>query len=338
MAKKIDKTASSDKGEIILYRSPDGKAALDVRLEQETVWLNQRQMAELFDKDTDTIGLHVRNIYKEGELIRKGTTEQSSVVQNEGGRQVRRKVNFYNLDVIISVGYRVKSRRGTQFRIWATNVLREHLIRGFTLNEKRLREQEQKLVDLRRTVGLLEQTLAHQAIGLDEAKGLLQVITDYAYALTTLDRFDHGTLTIEEVTRPAPFIMTYEAAMEIVKAMGTEFGGLFGLEKDQGFKSALGAVYQTYGGEDLYPSIEEKAANLLYFVVKNHTFSDGNKRIAAALFIAFLAGNKSLYSKDGSKRIADNALVAITLMIAESNPADKETMVKLIVNLINNRN
>ena len=338
MAKKIDKTASFDKGEIILYRSSDGKAALDVRLEQETVWLNQRQMAELFDKDTDTIGLHVRNIYKEGELTRKGTTEQSSVVQNEGGRQVRRKVNFYNLDVIISVGYRVKSRRGTQFRIWATNVLREHLIRGFTLNEKRLREQEQKLVDLRRTVGLLEQTLAHQAIGLDEAKGLLQVITDYAYALTTLDRFDHGTLTIEEVTCPAPYIMTYEAAMEIVKAMGTEFGGLFGLEKDQGFKSALGAVYQTYGGEDLYPSIEEKAANLLYFVVKNHAFSDGNKRIAAALFIAFLAGNKSLYSKDGSKRIADNALVAITLMIAVSNPADKETMVKLIVNLINSRN
>ncbi len=338
MAKKTYKTASSDKGEIILYRSPDGKAALDVRLEQETVWLNQRQMAELFDKDTDTIGLHVRNIYKEGELPRKGTTEQSSVVQNEGGRRVRRKVNFYNLDVIISVGYRVKSRRGTQFRIWATNVLREHLIRGFTFNEKRLREQEQKLVDLRRTVDLLEQTLAHQAIGLDEAKGLLQVITDYAYALTTLDRFDHGTLTIEEVSRPAPFIMTYEAAMEIVKAMGTEFGGLFGLEKDQGFKSALGAVYQTFGGEDLYPSIEEKAANLLYFVVKNHAFSDGNKRIAAALFIAFLAGNKSLYRKDGFKRIADNALVAITLMIAESNPVDKETMVKLIVNLINNRN
>jgi len=338
MAKNIDKIKSADKGEIILYRSPDGMAALDVRLEQETVWLNQRQMAELFDKDTDTIGLHIRNIYKEGELTRKGTTEQSSVVQNEGGRQVRRKVNFYNLDVIISVGYRVKSRRGTQFRIWATNVLREHLIRGFTLNEKRLREQEKKLADLRRTVGLLEQTLANQAIGLDEAKGLLQVITDYAYALTTLDRFDHGTLTIEEVTRPAPYIMTYEAAMEIVKAMGTEFGGLFGLEKDQGFKSALGAVYQTYGGEDLYPSIEEKAANLLYFVVKNHAFSDGNKRIAAALFIAFLAGNKSLYSKDGSKRIADNALVAITLMIAESNPADKETMVKLIVNLINSRN
>jgi prophage maintenance system killer protein len=331
-------TSESNKGEIILYQSSDGKAALDVRLDRETVWLNQRQMAELFDKDTDTIGLHIRNIYKESELPRKGTTEESSVVQKEGKRQVRRKVGFYNLDVIISVGYRVKSKRGTQFRIWATNVLREHLVRGFTLNEKRLQEQEQKLADLRRTVGLLEKTLAHQAIGLDEAKGLLNVITDYAYALTTLDRFDHGTLVIEEVTRPAPFIMTYDAAMEIVKAMQPGFGGLFGLEKDQGFKSALGAVYQTFGGEELYPSIEEKAGNLLYFVVKNHAFSDGNKRIAAALFIAFLAGNKVLYRKDGTKRIADNALVAITLMIAESKPVDKETMIKLIVNLINSRN
>ncbi len=324
--------------DVILYQSDDGGVQLEVQLDRETVWLNQRQMAELFDKDTDTIGLHIRNIYKEGELTRKGTTEESSVVRNEGGRQVRRKVGFYNLDVIISVGYRVKSKRGTQFRIWATNVLREHLVRGFTLNEKRLQEQEQKMADLRRTVGLLEKTLAHQVIGLDEAKGLLNVITDYAYALTTLDRFDHGTLVIEEVTRPAPYIMTYDAAMGIVKAMQPGFSGLFGLEKDQGFKSALGAVYQTFGGDELYPSIEEKAANLLYFVVKNHAFSDGNKRIAAALFIAFLAGNKALYRKDGTKRIADNALVAITLMIAESKPADKKTMIKLIVNLINSRN
>jgi hypothetical protein len=173
-------------------------------------------------------------LYKEGELPRKGTTEESSVVQNEGGREVRRKVNFYNLDVIISVGYRVKSKRGTQFRQWATRVLREHLVRGFPLNEKRVREQEQKLGDLRCTVGLLEQTLTHQAIGLDEAKGLLQVITGYAYALTTLDRYDNGTLAIEQTTRPAPYVMTYETAMEIVLAMKTGFGGLFGLEKDQG--------------------------------------------------------------------------------------------------------
>ena len=324
--------------DVILYRSEDGAVQLEVQLDRDTVWLNQRQMAELFDKDTDTIGLHVRNIYKEGELPRKGTTEESSVVQNEGGRRVRRQVYFYNLDVIISVGYRVKSNRGTQFRQWATRVLREHLVRGFTLNEKRLQEQEQKLADLRRTVGLLEQTITHQAIGLEEARGLLQVITDYAYALTTLDRFDHGTLAIEQTTRPAPYIMTYEAAMEIVTAMKSGFGGLFGLEKDQGFKSALGTIYQTFGGEELYPSIEEKAANLLYFVVKNHAFSDGNKRIGAALFITFLAGNNALYRSDGSKRIADNALVALTLLIAESRPQDRETIVKVIVSLINRAN
>ena len=252
--------------DVVIYNTEDGKVLLDVQLDRETVWLSQRQMAKLFDKDADTIGLHIRNIYKESELSRKGTSEESSVVQNEGGRLVHRKVNFYNLDVIISVGYRVKSKRGTLFRQWATRVLRE---------------QEQKLADLRRTVSLLEQTLVHQAIGLDEAKGLLRVITDYAYALTTLDRFDHGTLTIEQTTRPAPYVMSYEAAMEIVNAMKAEFGGLFGLEKDQGFKSALGAIHQTFIGEELYPSVEEKAAHLLYFIVKNHAFSDGNKRIGA---------------------------------------------------------
>jgi prophage maintenance system killer protein len=324
--------------DVILYRSEDGAVQLDVQLDRETVWLNQRQMAQLFDKDTDTVGLHIRNIYKEGELSREGTTEESSVVQNEGGRQVRRKVNFYNLDVIISVGYRVKSKRGTQFRQWATRVLREHLVRGFTLNEKRLREQERKLADLRHTVCLLEQTLAHQTIGLGEAKGLLQVITDYAYALTTLDRFDHGSLAIEQTTRPVPYVITYEAAMEIVKAMKAGFNGLFGLEKDESLKSALGAIYQTYDTQELYPSIEEKGAHLLYFVVKNHAFYDGNKRIGAALFITFMAGNGALYRADGSKRIADNALVALTLLIAESKPEDKETIIKVIVSLINRSN
>jgi prophage maintenance system killer protein len=335
VTKKSDKTIFADRGEIILYRSPEGKAALDVRLDGETLWLNLNQLAGLFERDKSVISRHLGNVFKSGELKRKSVVAFFATTAADGKTY---SVEYFNLDAIISVGYRVNSKRGTQFRIWATNVLREHLVRGFTLNEKRLREQEQKLADLHRAVGLLEKTLAHQAIGLDEAKGLLQVITDYAYALTTLDRFDHGTLAIEAVRRPAHYILTYEAAMEIVAAMQPGFGGLFGLEKDQGFKSALGAVYQTFGGEELYPSIEEKAANLLYFVVKNHAFSDGNKRIAAALFIAFLAGNKVLYRQDGSKRIADNALVAITLMIAESNPADKETMVKLMVNLINSRN
>ncbi|MFZ0243305.1 MAG: virulence protein RhuM/Fic/DOC family protein [Desulfobacterales bacterium] len=338
MAKKTEKISSSGKSEIVIYQSPDGKAELDVRLEGETLWLNLNQLAGLFERDKSVISRHLRNVYKTNELNKKATVAIFATVQEEGGRQVERHIEYFNIDAIISVGYRVNSKRGTQFRIWATNVLQEHIVRGFTLNEKRLREQAQKLVDLRRTVGILEQTLSHQAIGLDEAKGLLQVITDYAYALTTLDRFDHGTLAIEQVTRPASYMLTYKAAMEIVKAMKPGIGGLFGLEKDHGFESALGAVYQTFGGEELYPSIEEKAANLLYFVVKNHAFSDGNKRIAAALFVTFLAGNRALYRKDGSKRIADNALVAITLMIAESNPVDKETMVKLMVNLINARN
>jgi hypothetical protein len=321
--------------DVILYNAEDGKVQLDVHLEKDTVWLTQDQMADLFGRERSVITKHVRNVFKEGELEEASVRAKFAHTAGDGKTY---QVQCYNLDVIISVGYRVKSKRGTQFRQWATQVLREHLVRGFTLNEKRLQEQAQKLEDLRRTVGLLEQTLVHQAIGLDEAKGLLQVITDYAYALTTLDRFDHGTLAIEQTTRPAAYVMTYEASMEIITSMKSGFGGFFGLEKDQGFKSALGAIYQTFGGEELYPSVEEKAANLLYFVVKNHAFSDGNKRIGAALCIAFLAGNHALYRGDGSKRIADNALVALTLLIAESRPRDKDTIVKVIVSLINRAN
>jgi prophage maintenance system killer protein len=324
--------------DILLYLAEDGETRLEVQLDRETVWLTQKQMAELFERDTDTIGLHIRNLYKEGELLREATTEESSVVQTEGDRKVRRKVQFYNLDVIISVGYRVKSKRGTQFRQWATKVLRDHLVKGYTLNEQRLREQAEKLLDLRNTVALLEKTLARQQIGLDEAKGLLRVITDYAYALTTLDRYDHGTLAIAGTSGPAVFTLDYAEAMSLVRSMKGDFDGLFGLEKDQGFKSAIGAIYQTFDGKDVYPSVEEKSANLLYFIVKNHAFTDGNKRIAAALFIYFLAGNGILYRTDGSKRLADNALVALTLLIAESRPEEKDTIVKVIVNLINRSN
>ncbi len=321
--------------DVVLYSTEDGTVQMEVQLDHETVWLTQDQMAELFGRERSVITKHLRNVFKEGELEETAVRAKIAHTATDGKTY---QVQYYNLDVIISVGYRVKSNRGTLFRQWATRVLREHLVRGFTVNEQRLREQDQKLADLRRTVSLLELTVVNQAIGLDEAKGLLRVITDYAYALTTLDRFDHGTLAIEQTTRPAPYVMSYEAAMEIVNTMKSGFGGLFGLEKDQGFKSAMGVVYQTFGGEELYPSIEEKAANLLYFVVKNHAFSDGNKRIGAALFITFLAGNKALYRADGSKRIADNALVALTLLIAESRPQDKETVVKVIVSLINRAN
>ncbi len=329
---------TNDTNNVIIYQSPDGTTALDVRLDHETVWLTQKQMAELFGKDSDTISLHIRNAYKEGELQPEATAEESSVVQKEGGRQVRRTIRFYNLDVIISVGYRVKSQQGTRFRQWATQVLRNHIVKGYTLNEQRFREQAEKLAEMQRSVELLARTLANQELVSETGKDVLRVITDYAYALNLLDRYDHGTLAIEGTTPKALHFLDYEEAIGIVGSMKGEFDGLFGIEKDQGFKSALGAIYQTFDGKELYPSIEEKGANLLYFVVKNHAFSDGNKRIAAALFIYFLGTNGVLYRPDGSKRLADNALVALTLLIAESRPEEKETIVKVIVSLINQKN
>jgi len=248
------------------------------------------------------------------------------------------QTQFYNLDAILSVGYRVNSKRGTQFRQWASQVLKDHIIKGYTVNEQRFREQADKLSEMRRTVELLSRTLTTQELVTDTGEDVLRVLADYAYALTTLDRYDHGTLSIEETTGPAPYAITYEIGMEIVASMKGGFDGLFGVEKDKSFESAIGAIYQTFGGDDLYPSIEEKAANLLYFVVKNHAFSDGNKRIAAAVFVYFLGANGILYRPDGSKRLADNALVALTLLIAESRPEEKDTIVKIIINLTNRSN
>jgi len=323
---------------IQIYQDTDGKTALEVKLDQETVWLTQQQLAQLFDVNVPAISKHVRNILAAGELNPDTTVSKMERVQSEGSRSVKRSYTFYNLDMIISVGYRVNSAMATRFRVWATQVLKDHLVIGYTINQQRLQEQTDKLSDLRKTVSLLEQTIARQEIGLDEAKGLLAVITDYAYALTTLDRYDHGTLAIGSTTQATDYLLEYSEAISIVASMKGEFGGLFGLEKDNGFKSALATIYQTFGGKELYPSVEEKAANLLYFVVKNHAFSDGNKRIAAALFVYFLGGCGTLYRPDGGKRLADNALVALTLLIAESRPEEKDTIVKVVVNLINREN
>jgi len=317
---------------IILYQSPDGKTALDVHLEHDTVWLSQKQLAELFQRERSVITKHIRNVFAEGELDEKSNVQNMHIAFSD------KPVVLYNLDVIISVGYRVKSQQGTRFRQWASRVLKSHIVKGYTVNEQRLREQAEKLTEMRRTVELLARTLANQELVSETGKDVLRVISDYAYALNLLDRYDHGTLIIEETTRQALHVIAYDEAIGIVASMKGEFDGLFGIEKDQGFKSALGAIYQTFGGEELYPSIEEKGANLLYFVVKNHAFSDGNKRIAAALFIYFLGMNGILYRSDGSKRLADNALVALTLLIAESRPDEKDTIVKVIVNLINRKN
>jgi len=317
---------------IVLYQSPDGSSSLEVRLDHETVWLNQAQLVALFDRDQSVISRHLRNVFNEGELDEKSNMQKMHIANSD------KPIVFYNLDVIISVGYRVKSRQGTCFRQWATRVLRDHIVKGYTINEQRFREQAEKLSDMRRTVELLARTLANQELVSETGKDVLRVISDYAYALNLLDRYDHGTLAIEDTTRKALHVIDYNEAIGIVASMKGEFDGLFGIEKDQGFKSALGAIYQTFGGEELYPSVEEKGANLLYFVVKNHAFSDGNKRIAAALFIYFLGMNGILYRTDGSKRLADNALVALTLLIAESRPEEKETIVKVIVNLTNRKN
>jgi len=320
----------SDK--VMIYQSADGKASLEVRLEQESVWLNQKQLAELFDRERSVMTRHINNVFREGELEKKSNVQNIHIANSD------KPVTFYNLDVIISVGYRVKSLRGTQFRKWATQILRDHLVQGYTINQQRLAEQTEKLAEMQRAIELLSRTLSNQEMVDDIGKNVLQVITDYAYALTLLDRYDHGTLTIEETSAAADFILDYDAASRIVQSMKGDFDGLFGIEKDQGFKSALGTIYQTFDGKELYPSSEEKAANLLYFIVKNHAFSDGNKRIAAAIFIYFLHANHILYREDGSKRLADNALVALTLLIAESKPEEKDTIVKVIVSLINRCN
>ena len=318
--------------DIVIYLAEDGSTALEVQLEQETVWLSQAQLVDLFQRDQSVLSRHIRNVFKEGELEEKSNMQKMHIANSD------RPVAFYNLDVIISIGYRIKSQRGTQFRRWATQILRDHLVRGYTINEQRLREETAKFQEMQQTVQLLTRTLAGQDLVNDTGKEVLQVINDYAYALTTLDRYDHGSLAVEATSGPASFVLEYNEAIALVGSMKRDFEGLFGQEKDQGFKSALGAITQTFDGKDVYPSIEEKAANLLYFIVKNHAFTDGNKRIAAAIFIYFLSANGILYRPDGSKRLADNALVALTLLIAESRPEEKEIIVKVIVNLINRSN
>ena len=327
-----------EENKIVIYQTEDGQTQIDVRLENETVWLTQAQMVELFQTTKQNVSLHLNNLYKEGELEKEGTVKEYLTVQQEGRRSVSRIVKYYDLDVIISVGYRVHSKRGTAFRIWARKVLKDYLVKGYAVNERIRREQ---IGELRQLVGMLGRTIQSQPLlSTDETNALFEVVTDYTYALDTLDNYDYERLTIDKTTKEEPFHATYENAMEEIEHLRDKFGGsvLFGNEKDDSFKSSIGQIYQTFGGEELYPSVEEKAAMLLYLVTKNHSFSDGNKRIAATLFLWFLNNNRILYREDGSKRLADNTLVALTLMIAESKTEEKDVMVKVVVNLINQQN
>ena len=327
-----------EENKIIIYQSEDGQTQIDVRLENDTVWLTQAQMVELFQTTKQNVSLHVGNVFKEGELEQKSTVKEFLTVQTEGKRAVSRTVKYYNLDVIISVGYRVKSKRGTAFRIWARKILKDYLIKGYALNDNIRREQ---IGELRQLVGILGRTIQSQPLmPTEDSQALFDVVTDYTYAVDTLDNYDYERLIIEKTTQEERFHATYENAISEIDALRKKFGGsnLFGNEKDDSFKSSIGQIYQTFGGEELYPSVEEKAAMLLYLVTKNHSFSDGNKRIAATLFLWFLNNNGILYREDGTKRLADNMLVALTLMIAESKTEEKDTMVKVVVNLINQSN
>lgn len=317
---------------IEIYRSQDGSIQLNVKLENETVWLSANQMAILFDRDAKTIRKHINNVFADGELVKESNTHFLRVANSD------KPVPFYNLDVIISVGYRVKSQQGVQFRRWATTILKQYLIKGYAINQQIKLERYNELKDvvrlMSRAIGLQEK------VSSDEYDGLFNVISDYVYALDTLDHYDYQSLSISKTTKEEAFRATYDNAMEAINALKEKFGGSqwFANEKDDSFKSSIGQIYQTFGSEELYPSVEEKAAMLLYLVVKNHSFSDGNKRIAAMLFLWFLNNNKVLYAEDGHKRIADNTLVALTLMIAESRTEEKDVMVKVVVNLINKDN
>ena len=324
--------------QIVIYQTEDGKTQIDVRLENETVWLTQTQMAQLFKSSRTNVLEHIQHIYEDEELEKEATCRNFRQVRQEGKRTVNRAIIMYNLDMIISVGYRVNSKRGVKFRQWANKVIKDYLIKGYAVNERIRHEQ---IGELRQLVGMLGRTLQNQeVISNDETTALFEVVTDYTYALDTLDNYDYERLSIDKTTKEEPFHATYENAMEAIDGLREKFGGsvLFGNEKDDSFKSSIGQIYQTFGGEELYPSVEEKAAMLLYLVTKNHSFSDGNKRIAATLFLWFLNNNGILYREDGSKRLADNTLVALTLMIAESKTEEKDVMVKVVVNLINQKN
>lgn len=306
---------------IVLFESADGEVRLDVKSDKDTVWLTKEQLSILFGRDRTVITRHIANVYKEGEVDHESTCAKIAQVQKEGSREVERQVEYYNLDVIISVGYRVKSQRGVEFRRWATDVLRRYIVEGRAENEKRLAQ-------LAQVISVMERL--PQEIG---AAQILEIVKSYAPALDLLDDYDHQRLAHPDGSKGV-YVLSYEECRDLIGSL--RFAGesdIFGVEKDDSFHSSIAAIYQSFGGQEIYPSVQEKAANLLYFVVKNHSFHDGNKRIAASLFLYFLDRNGLLY-EDGRKLIGDDALVATTIMIAESRPGEKEAMVSLVMNFL----
>ena len=323
-------------GEVVLYEAPDGQIRLDVRLEQDTVWLTQAQMAELFGRERSVITKHVGSVFRERELEAKSVSANFAHTAEDGKTY---QVDHYNLDVVISVGYRVKSKRGTQFRIWATRTLKDHLLRGYTLNEKRLREKG--LGEIEQAVGLLARTLTQHALVTDEGRAVLELVQQYTRAWRLLLEYDEGRLP-EKPTHPLK--PTSDLSLETARgaiarlreslASRGEATALFGQERSDQLHGILGAVEQTFGGEPLYPTVQARAAHLLYFVIKDHPFADGNKRIGTLLFLEYLRRNRMLTRPDGRPRLPDNAMVALALLVAASEPAQKDLMIRLILNLL----
>ena len=322
--------------QIVIYQTKDGRTKLDVQLQEETVWLNLMQLSELFRRDKSVVSKHINNIFKEGELVRNSTVAKYATVQFEGKRQVKREIEYFNLDVILSVGYRIKSSIATQFRIWANQIIKDYLVQGYALNEKRLTETRNRLEEVTSNLRLMGRIIQQNALTADENKAFLMLITDYAFALDLLDQYDHQKVDDPVGSRQTVYKITFDDAMAALEKLKKQSGAgdLFARPKDQSFDSSLSTIFQTFDGKELYPSLEDKAAHLLYFVVKNHSFVDGNKRIGAFLFIWFLSKNNGLIDENGIQRISNETLVALTILIAESKPVEKDLIVKLVKHLI----
>ncbi|HOY07882.1 MAG TPA: virulence protein RhuM/Fic/DOC family protein [Saprospiraceae bacterium] len=317
--------------QIEIYKSPDGATQVQVTFEEETVWLSQKMMAHLFDKDSDTVGLHLKNIFSEGELDETATTEFFSVVQIEGKRQVKREIKYYNLDAIISVGYRVNSKRGTQFRQWATQRLKDYLIQGYAINEKRLAEKQMHLETLKTGIRIVSRAIEEQAQSTDN-----ESLTLFAAGLEMLDDYDHEALDIKGKTLREAVLPSVAEYLEVVASMRSVFSSdVFAKPKDHSFDSSVAQIGQSFGGQELYPSLEEKAATLLYLIIKNHGFVDGNKRIGAACFLYFLEKNDILFNEHHQAIISNKALATLTLFVAASKAQEMETVRKLIISILN---
>ncbi|KKQ21903.1 MAG: putative Death-on-curing family protein [Candidatus Moranbacteria bacterium GW2011_GWF2_37_11] len=332
MKKKNTEKNLPNKGEVIIYKTSKNEVALDVRLENETVWLTQKQIAILFNTERSVITKHLRNIFVSGELKEKSNVQKMHIANSD------KPVNFYGLNAIISVGYRVNSKRATEFRIWATEILRDYLIRGYVLNDKKLLDAKEKLLELKNTINFLQEKSKSNSLAGQESE-ILDLLSNYAKTLSILEKYDKEKLEAPKGSK-SKFVLKYDNCLKIISELKEnlitkkEASSLFGSERGGSFEGIIKGLYQTFGGKELYASFESKAAHLLYLIIKDHPFSDGNKRTGAFLFVYFLDKTNYLYRKSGEKKINDNALAALALLVAESNPKEKEVMVKIIMNLI----